>query len=88
MKGYDYSSKGTYHVTICAQNRDCRFGIVENEKLILNKAGIMINECWSEIENLFSNVSMDEFIVMPNHFHGIVFIEYSNNSSLKNSHQN
>lgn len=35
MKGYDYSSKEAFHVTICAQNKECRFGIVENEKLIL-----------------------------------------------------
>ncbi|MBV6479499.1 MAG: hypothetical protein HGGPFJEG_02273 [Ignavibacteria bacterium] len=46
MKGYDYSSKEAFHVTICAQNKECRFGIVENEKLILNKTGIMISECW------------------------------------------
>jgi len=78
LKGYDYSMCGAYFVTICVQHFECRFGKIENKKMILNDAGKMINESWLEIVSRFKNITPDEYVVMPNHFHSIIFINDAN----------
>ena len=72
LKGYDYSQAGMYFVTICCKDRECRFGRIENDEMILNDAGKNANECWLEIPNHFPNAILHEHIVMPNHVHGII----------------
>ena len=72
LKGYDYSQAGLYFVTICTQNRLCLFGKIKESNLQLNDAGIMIEHQWQELIYRFDNIKLDEFVVMPNHFHGIV----------------
>ena len=74
LKGYDYSSPGSYFVTICAQNRDCIFGEINNEKMVLNEYGKTVEFTWYDLLNHVANIELDEFIVMPNHFHGIINI--------------
>lgn len=74
LKGYDYSQDGAYFVTICAQNRECLFGEIKDGKMILNDAGTFVKECWNETPKRYPIVILDEFVVMPNHFHGIIFI--------------
>jgi len=72
LKGYDYSQAGLYFITICTQNRLCLFGEIENGDMQLNDAGIMIEHQWQELIYRFDNIKLHEFIVMPNHFHGII----------------
>jgi len=72
LKGYDYAQAGLYFVTICTQDRLCLFGEIKNGEMILNDAGIMIGRQCQELIYRFDNIKSDEFIVMPNHFHGIV----------------
>ena len=72
LKGYDYSQAGLYFITICTQNRLCLFGEIENGEMILNDPGIMIEHQWQELIYCFDNIKLHEFIVMPNHFHGII----------------
>ncbi|MCD6400671.1 MAG: hypothetical protein J7L73_01965 [Anaerolineales bacterium] len=74
LKGYDYSQPGAYFITIVTQNREFLFGDVINGKMVLNAAGLMIQNVWNELPKRFSNIEMDETIVMPNHFHGIIKI--------------
>ena len=74
LKGYDYSSEGAYYVTIVAQGRECLFGEIVDGGMILNDAGQMIVKWWNELPNKFPNIVLGEFVVMPNHFHGIIFI--------------
>ena len=74
LKGYDYSKAGAYFVTMCIQERKCLLGNISDEKMILNNAGIMIDKWWWELRNKFNDVELDEYIIMPDHFHGIVFI--------------
>lgn len=74
LKGYDYSSEGAYYVTIVAQGRDCLFGEIVDGEMRLNEAGEMVVRWWNELPNKFPNIELGEFIVMPNHFHGIIFI--------------
>ena len=72
--GYDYSQDGWYFVTICVQDRMCLFGNIVNEKMLLNNAGLMIKKWWQKVSGKFPSVQTDKYVVMPNHFHGIINI--------------
>ena len=74
MQGYDYALQGCYSVTIVAQHHLCLFGRVADGQMSLNSAGQMLSKWWQEICNKFTAVRTDEFVVMPNHFHGILLI--------------
>ncbi len=72
LPGYDYSQEGWYFVTICTQNRLCLFGEIIQDRMQLNEAGLMIEAWWRKLVGKFPNVQPDEYVVMPNHFHGIM----------------
>ena len=74
LQGYDYSSNGAYFVTICVQNKECLFGHVENGEMVLNDAGEIVQKWWNKLETKFPNITLDEHVIMPNHFHGILVI--------------
>ncbi|MDO9289902.1 MAG: hypothetical protein Q7T83_14045 [Thermodesulfovibrionales bacterium] len=74
IRDYDYSQAGAYFVTVCAKDRVCLFGDVVHGKMALNEAGCMVSKWWHELTNKFSAVETDEFVIMPNHFHGIILI--------------
>lgn len=74
LKGYDYSQEGLYFISICCQNRACLFGKIIQDEMILNDAGNMISTEWLALKNRFANIRLHEYIVMPNHFHGILEI--------------
>lgn len=74
LKGYDYSSAGAYFVTICAFQRECLFGEIEDGGMALNPAGEIIRKIWMEIPLFYSGIMLDEFLTMPNHIHGIIVI--------------
>ena len=74
LKGYNYAQAGLYFVTICTHNRECLFGEIDANLLQPNHAGIMIHKWWLELENKFTSIQLHEFIVMPNHIHGIIQI--------------
>ncbi len=74
LREYDYSSVGAYFVTICAQGRECLFGNVADGEMRLNDAGRMVGEWLFKLPDKFPGVVLDEYIVMPNHFHGIICI--------------
>lgn len=74
LKGFDYSSPGAYFVTIRTQKFICFFGETLNGEMHLNAAGLMVGRVWNDLRDRFPGVAMDEYIVMPDHFHGIVII--------------
>ncbi|WP_417911458.1 transposase [Candidatus Electronema sp. TJ] len=78
LPGYDYTSTGAYFVTICAKERQCLFGAIENGQMRLNDAGLIAEQCWRDIPLHFPHAALDEMVVMPNHMHGIVFIHDDN----------
>jgi len=82
LKEYDYSQEGAYFVTICAWKWECFFGDVINGEMELNKYGRIIEGEWLQTGNLRSNVEIDEYVVMPNHFHGILIINENNHSDV------
>jgi len=80
LKEYDYSQPGGYYITICTQNREILFGDIEKGKMILNEIGKIVKNYWLKIPDLRSYIELDEFIIMPNHFHGIMIIKENSNN--------
>jgi REP element-mobilizing transposase RayT len=78
LTGYDYCQDGWYFITICAKNREHFFGKIINDKMRLSPIGAVTQKCWQEIPKHFPNVNLDEFIIMPNHIHGIINIVGNN----------
>ena len=79
LKNYDYSQDGYYFITICVQNRAFMFGEIENGKIILTDIGILAKQHWMDIPNHYNNILLDEYIIMPNHIHGIIGINNTEN---------
>jgi len=75
LKGYDYSQAGLYFVTICCQDRICRFGIVENGEMVLNEFGAIAYHEWVKLPERFPQFELDAFQIMPNHMHGIISLK-------------
>lgn len=74
LQEYDYSQEGFYFVTICVQKYVCLFGEIIDGKMCLSTIGGIVNGLWNEIKNHVPNVQLHEFVVMPNHIHGIIEI--------------
>jgi REP element-mobilizing transposase RayT len=74
LKGYDYSQPGAYFVTMVARHRECLFGDIHDGKLDLTDIGNIIKTTWLRIPTHFPTTRLDEYIIMPNHFHGILRI--------------
>ncbi len=74
LKGYDYRHAGGYFVTLVTQGREMMFGDVVNGEMQLNDFGKIAAETWLWLETQYPYVALGEWVVMPNHFHGIVFL--------------
>ncbi len=88
-KGYDYSTPGAYFITICIKHRNEQFenvlhenrislGEITNNKMVLNKYGKIVQHCWNDLSNHYKNIELDEYVVMPDHFHGIICLGIDN----------
>jgi putative transposase len=74
LKGFDYSSAGAYFVTIVAWRREMLFGDVVDGEVVLNDFGKIVAEKWQWLEAQYEYVELGAWVVMPNHFHGILVI--------------
>ncbi len=82
LKGYDYSQAGAYFVTLCAHNRECLFGDVGARRavpdsvpeMILSNFGDIVVAEWLKTATIHAGIELGEFVVMPNHFHGILIL--------------
>jgi len=74
LKKYDYSQTGLYFVTVCSYNKKNIFGEIEDGEVYMNDTGVMADECWQTIPRHFTNTVLHEYIIMPNHVHGIIEI--------------
>ena len=77
VKGYDYSQLGLYFITICCQDRACLIGEMIDCKMILNVAGHIVDCEWLNTDKIRENCRLHEFILMPNHIHGIIEITFN-----------
>jgi REP element-mobilizing transposase RayT len=74
LKGYDYSQQGAYFLTLCVQHRECLFGEISDGVMRLNEFGEIVLTEWQASAHIRTEIELGEFVVMPNHFHAIVFI--------------
>ncbi len=78
LEGFDYATEGAYFITVCIQKHECLLGRVSEGIFQPNAAGKMVERWWQKLESKFPRIKIDSFyVVMPNHFHGIVFLRAS-----------
>ena len=75
MRQFDYSSQGAYFVTIVTNNRLNLFGRVEDEEMKQNEAGTMVAKEYEALEQLFEGMGCLDYVVMPNHFHCLIYLD-------------
>lgn len=75
LQGYDYTQTGAYFVTICTHNRECLFGKIIDGNINLNDWGNVVVHEWLKTAEIRDKIEMDAWVVMPNHFHGILVID-------------
>jgi len=74
---YDYTQAGAYFITICTRNRECLLGEVVNGMVQLNAIGRLVEAVWLQTATVRPDIKLDAYVVMPNHFHAIFFIDES-----------
>jgi putative transposase len=74
LKGYDYSAPGAYFITFCTHQRECLFGEIIDGAMHLNPYGKIVQEEWIQSSTIRQEIELDEWIIMPDHMHGIVMI--------------
>ena len=77
LESYDYSQQGAYFVTICTQNRQCFFGNIVDGNVSFSDVGEMVLSQWKMLPERFAPVVLDEYVLMPNHLHGIIYLSSS-----------
>ncbi len=75
LQGFDYRNGGRYFVTICTKNRRCTLGDIRNGIMGLSDIGCVVAQYWQEIPRHFPGIECDIFVVMPNHIHGILYMD-------------
>lgn len=75
LKDYDYTQAGAYFITLCVENRTCVLGDVVDGEMQLSPSGAIVAEAWEWLAQQYPYVAIDEYVVMPNHFHGIIVID-------------
>lgn len=74
LRGHDYTQAGEYYVTLCVKDRECLLGEILRDHVKLSRIGEIAKECWEEIPKHFPNAALDEYVIMPNHVHGIIIL--------------
>jgi REP element-mobilizing transposase RayT len=87
LKGWDYTSAGWYFVTICTRNRMPFFGEIIAGEMHPSPLGQIVTYEWQRTERIRSYVSLDEWVIMPNHLHGIIIL-HTNKSAVETSRSN
>ena len=74
VPGFDYAQSGAYFVTICTHDGNCLFGEVIDAEMRVVQGGRIADECWRNIPAHFPRAVVDEYVIMPNHIHGVILI--------------
>ncbi|MBI5400215.1 transposase [Candidatus Saganbacteria bacterium] len=83
LPNWDYSDPGAYFVTICSKDRLCCLSDIKDGKIKLSKIGNIVQEEWHKTEKIRSNIKLDIYAIMPNHFHGIIIITENQNITVE-----
>jgi len=76
-RDFDYATEASYFVTICSFERACTFGRVVDDEVELSPLGLLVLDQWLATPALRPGVILDSFVIMPNHFHGTLFLPTS-----------
>ncbi len=71
---YDYAQPGAYFITVCTHQRACLFGEIVDGEIRLSEMGHMVRDKWKKTQQIRSEIELDQFVIMPNHFHAIIWI--------------
>ena len=74
LQGYDYAQPGAYYITLCTCDKMPLFGNVSGSKVTLNGFGKIADQEWKGSETMRKEITLDEYVIMQNHLHGIVWI--------------
>ena len=74
LQGYDYSQSGGYFITICTHERKHMFGKIDDAIMMLSESGQIANDCWIAVPEHYPDVTLGDFVIMPNHMHGILYL--------------
>ncbi len=74
LRGYDYSRAGAYFVTVCMQGKRPVLGEIVEGEMVLNEAGRLVGRAWEILPRRFPHITLDAFVAMPNHVHGIIMV--------------
>ena len=74
LRKYDYSQTGAYFITIVTQSRECLFGNIVHGDMKLNNIGLIVKDEWVKTAEIRNNIELDRWVVMPDHFHGIIVV--------------
>ena len=86
LQNWDYGSNAAYFITICTKDREPYFGEIINGKMHVLPAGAIAHVLWYEIKNHAKNIELGEFVVMPNHVHGILILNGKNDGVVGTTH--
>jgi len=75
LPDYDYSQPGSYFVTILVHSRECILCQILDHQIALYDAGRIVEKTWKELPNHYPGIRLEAFVVMPNHFHGVITLE-------------
>jgi REP element-mobilizing transposase RayT len=74
LREYDYSRQGAYFLTLCTWERKCIFGRIQQDDIVLSPWGEIVKEEWAASSQIRKEIRLGEYVIMPNHIHGIVAI--------------
>src|SRR5664279_3072899 len=83
LQHWDYGWDAAYFITLCTKDRECLFGEIVNGSMNLSGLGIIADVMWHEIKNHAKNIELGEFVVMPNHVHGIIILNGNDETNAK-----
>lgn len=86
LSEFDYSLPGYYYLTICTKEKFHYFGSIKDDKMKINKIGTIAEKFWNRMPEHFTCIELDEYIIMPNHIHGIVIINDAGNTYMHSLH--
>jgi REP-associated tyrosine transposase len=83
LASYDYSEDGAYFVTAVTEGRAALFGRIDDSEMRLSQLGAIVEACWFDLPKHYNHLVVDEFIVMPNHIHGVVWLRRAGRPGFK-----
>ena len=82
LKDYDYAEENIYFITICVEDRLEILGKIVEENIKFTKEGNIVKQNINKIEQIYKNIIIDEYIIMPNHIHILLWINYKSNVTI------